>query len=275
MIEPLDNTSDRSRQAFEPPQAQDFSGRLARNGWVSIPGHLSAQEVALMRREIEANLAAPALQSAVLRTVGEVLPDVLKLPSVASMLFTQRTMDRLAELIGPGFVLLPEHAVHRNGFGGWHKDTDMFERAGIYNHWDADHHIYQCAIYLQDNTEVHGGGLSGLDGSHLVPRPDPRLPQAAALHEARCEQQGHRFETRAGDLIVFHTRLDHRATPRQQPAPYGSKLALFFMAARDNWHAAAYSDFIHRRPDYVYLRNYNVPSALQQLARDNGFRWGE
>lgn len=62
MIELLDSTSERSRGALETSQAQDFSGRLARQGWVSIPGHLSAQEVALMRREIEANLAAPALQ---------------------------------------------------------------------------------------------------------------------------------------------------------------------------------------------------------------------
>ncbi|MEN9417825.1 MAG: hypothetical protein RI988_1445 [Pseudomonadota bacterium] len=251
--------------------------RLARQGWVSLPGHLDAAQVATMRSEIEAAFAAPQNQADILSPYGcgGILIDLFRMPGVAAQLFTRRTMQRLAELIGPGFVLLPEHAAHRDGFGGWHKDTDMFEHAGIQDHWSADHGIYQCAVYLQDNTLLHGGGLSGVDGSHWVPRPDPRHPESAARYQARCEQAGHLLDTCAGDLVVFHSRLDHRATPRQVAAPYGSKLAVFFMAALDNAHAQAYSAFIHRRPDYRYLRTYRVPEPLQQLARSEGFRWGE
>ena len=251
--------------------------RLARNGWISIPNHLDGHEVALMRQEIEAAFSAPALQSQIVSPYGcgGILLDLFCLPVVTSLLFTKRTMDRLAELIGPGFVLLPEHAAHRDGFGGWHKDTDMFEHAGIHGHWSEDHAIYQCAVYLQDNTQAHGGGLSGVSGSHLMPKPEPHLADAARRYQLRCEQFGHRLESSAGDLVVFHSRLDHRATPRLQPAPYGAKLAVFFMAARDNHHAAAYSEFIHRRPDYHYLQRYRVPADLQRLARAQGFRWGE
>jgi hypothetical protein len=257
-------------------RAGNLSLRLARQGWVSIPAHFDATQVDAMRREIETAFAAPERQAEILSPhgCGRILSDLFGVPKVASMLFTSRTMERLSELIGPGFVLLPEHAAHRDGFGSWHKDTDMFEVAGIRDHWSADHGVYQCAVYLQDNTEMHGGGLSAVDGSHWMPRPDPRLPDSSASYLARCEHAGHRLDTRAGDLVVFHSRLDHRATPRQRPSPDGPKLAVFFMAALDNAHARAYSEFIHRRPDYRYLHTYRVPEPLLELAQAHGFRWG-
>lgn len=258
------------------PPHTDPALHLACHGWTSFSNHLSEREVEAMRRAIESAFASPALQPEVLSPYGcgGILLDLLRLPAIASLLFTRETMDRLAEAVGPGFVLLPEHAAHREGFGGWHKDTDMFEAAGLHDHWREDYAVFQCAIYLQDNTPVHGGGLSCVDGSHLDPKPDPRLGDAATRYQAHCEREGRPIESAAGDLVIFHTRLDHRATPRQVPAAGQPKLAVFFMAARDNAHAAAYSEFIHRRQDYTYLSRYRVPEELQQLARTLGFRWG-
>ncbi|MFN6994324.1 MAG: phytanoyl-CoA dioxygenase family protein [Aquincola tertiaricarbonis] len=251
--------------------------QLSRQGWHCTRNFFSADEVAVLRRLVHAGFDAPELQEGIIRSagIGSILVDLFKLPEVARRLFVPRMARVLRELIGPGFVLLPEHAAHRDGYGGWHKDTDMFERAGSMDHWNVDYGVYQCAVYLQDNTAENGGGLSVVPGSHRVPKPDRSQPDAAQRYEDYTRRHGVLLDSRAGDLVVFHTRMDHRATPKQVEQPdYGNKLALFFIAATDNRRAAAYSEFIHRRPDYTYLRNYQVPQDLQALAAQQGFRFG-
>jgi hypothetical protein len=250
---------------------------LAREGWVCRAGFIDEDTVPRLRDELEAAFASPELRSRVLSPpgCGGILPDLLQLPGIHPHVFVPRLAPVLRELIGPGFVLLPEHAIHREGFGGWHKDTDMFEHAGRMAHWDADFGVWQCAIYLQDNSPLHGGGLSVVSGSHRVPRPDPRAPDSAQRFLEQAEALGRPLPSRAGDLVVFHTRLDHRATPRLESPPDGAKLAIFFLVAHDDAHAAAWSAFIRNRPDYTYLRTYAVPQAMHAMARSNGFRFAD
>ncbi len=244
--------------------------QLAQQGWYCERDFFDADEVRVLRTAIAAALDDPAHQSLLLKPpgCGEVLPDLFRLPALYRRVFTARMAALLSRLIGEGLVLLPEHAAHRNGFGGWHKDTNMFEAAGSMAHWSSDYAVYQCGIYLQDNSPESGGGLSVVPGSHRVPR-NP------AQTEVVAQQHGVVLDSRAGDLVVFHTRLDHRATPAQGQPPYGDKLALFFMAAQDNQHAAAYCEFIHRRKDYTYLRTYRTPDDLQTLARAQGIRFAD
>jgi hypothetical protein len=251
--------------------------QLAQQGWYCERGFFDQDDVLALRAAVDAAFDAPALSASVLSPpgCGSILPDLFRVPEIYRRLFTPRTAALLRELIGPGFVLLPEHAAHRNGFGGWHKDTNMFEDAGLMDHWSNDYAIYQGAIYLQDNTAEGGGGLSVVPGSHRVPRPSARLADAAQRFQAHAQQHGVLLDSGAGDLIVFHTRLDHRATPKSGLPPYGAKRALFFMAARDNHHAAAYCEFIHRRKDYTYLQGYRIPTDMQALARNHGFRFAE
>lgn len=250
--------------------------RLAQQGFAIERGLLGTDEVSQLRRAVDAAIDDPAQRGRLLTPpgCGSILPDVFRLPAVYPRLFTPRSMAALTSLLGPGFVLLPEHAVHRNGFGGWHKDTNMFEDAGRMGHWSSDYGVYQVAIYLQDNNAQTGGGLSVVPGSHQVPRPSAKLPDAAQRYEAHTRRYGVPLDSRAGDLVVFHTRLDHRATPMQR-TPGGAKLALFFIAALDNHHAGSYNEFIHRRKDYTYLRGYEVPPDMLALARAGGFRFAE
>lgn len=257
--------------------SRDPAQQLARQGWYNARGFFDRDAVQSLRCEVTDAFNAPQHADKIIKPpgCGGILPDLFLFPGIYRRLFQPRTAALLNELIGPGFVLLPEHAVHRDGFGGWHKDTDMFEYAGSMAHWSTDHAIYQCAVYLQDNTAEHGGGLSVVNGSHLVPKPGAGQPGAAQRFQDRAQQQGTVLGAQAGDLVVFHTRLDHRATPTAGIAPYGSKLALFFIAARDNHHAVAYSEFIHRRTDYTYLRTYRVPPEMQSLAREQGFRFAD
>jgi hypothetical protein len=252
----------------------DPAMQLAREGWTLVRGVFPEPAVADLRARVEAAFADPAAAGRVISPYGcgSILPDLTKMPGVWPAVFTPALCEALRRVLGPGFVLLPEHAIHRDGFGDWHKDTDMFETVGLQDHWSPGYGVYQCAVYLQDNSPVHGGGLSAVPGSHRVPRTDPRDPEGARRYRETAQANGVPLPSRAGDLVVFHTRLDHRATPCERPSPTGPKLAVFLIAAHDDAHAARYLDFIRRRPDYRWLHDHVVPAPLQALAREHGFR---
>ena len=246
---------------------------LRTRGWDLVRGLFDAHEVQLLRDTITAAFAATTASASAPADCGRVVPDLFTLPEVAALVCVPKLFAAMRRLMGDDLVLLPEHCVHREGFGGWHKDTDMFERAGQVQHWSADFEVFQCAIYLQDNTPLHGGGLSVVPGSHLQPRPPVTLIDPAQRDQWYAAQTQQALDSRAGDLVAFNTRLDHRATPRQAPSPEGAKLALFFIVSRANRHAQLYSDFIHRRKDYTYLAGYRIPDALQAVAQSQGLRF--
>jgi hypothetical protein len=141
------------------------------------------------------------------------------------------------------------------------------------HHWQPDYAVWQCALSLQDNGPQTGGGLSVVPGSHREPRPRSTLVDAAEREAWIAARPQQPIPSRAGDLVVFDTRIDHRATPRTQPEGQPSKLALFFMAARDNRHASMYIDFIRRRADYAYLRDYKVSAEAAAAAAGAGLRF--
>lgn len=246
---------------------------LLRQGWDSVSGVFDAEEVQALRSAMTAAFESPAEGAKVPPACGLILADLFAWPDVARLFFTPRLFAAIRQLIGPNAVLPPEHGLHRNGFGGWHKDTDALERAGLMHHWSADYHIYQCAVYLQDNAAGTGGGISLVPGSHLVPRPRATLVDAALRDQWFEAQQQAVIESRAGDLVVFHTRCDHSATPRTQSAAYGDKHAIFCLAAIDNRHVPMYSAFIHQRKDYGYLKDYQVPPEMQARAQAHGMRF--
>ena len=105
-----------ARGLKRPPHA-DPALHLLCHGWTSFSNHLGAGEVETMRREIESAFASPALQPEILSPYGcgGILLDLLRLPAIASLLFTRETMERLAEAVGPGFVLLPEPITPASG----------------------------------------------------------------------------------------------------------------------------------------------------------------
>ncbi len=242
---------------------------LLRDGWCVTRGLFDTDEVRSLRHHLEAAFEAPVEGAKAPPECGRILADLFVWPEVWPRFFNAAMFAALRAQLGDGLVLLPEHSAHRDGYGGWHKDTDMFERAGLMQHWAPDFGIHQCAVYLQDNSALTGGGLSVVPGSHLVPRPSATLVNAGLREQWFAARPQQVLDSRAGDLVIFNTRLDHMATPRVAPPPQ-SKLALFFIATRNDRHAAAYSHFIHQRKDYTYLQSYRVPDAAQALARQHG-----
>jgi len=199
-------------------------------------------------------------------------------PELRWLLVHPPMLGALRSLLGDDFVFLPEMSAHDSGFGGWHKDTTAQEKAGLHFHWDPDYLMVEAAIYLQDNNQF-GGGLEAIPGSHR--KPDRYVGNGLGfvdkvrdkLDALRLLPMGRSLPSRAGDLLLFDFRIDHRATyPRvDSPAPPEQrKLAIFFACSRNNRHAASYRDYISSRPDYGYMKDHRYPDELTKLAAERG-----
>jgi hypothetical protein len=195
-------------------------------------------------------------------------------PEMRWLLFHEPAVEVLRDLLGKDFVVLRECAAQREQFGHWHKDTTSQERAGHRFHDDDDFLMVEAAYYLQDNDPEHGGGLDVEPGSHR--RVDP-FARRTVLQRAWGKVAGGpkaaspdvlTVPSQAGDLVIFHFRLNHKATPRHRPPPAGApaKIAVFQACSANTRHVAAYHDFIADRPNYVYLRGFAYPSDLVEEA---------
>jgi ectoine hydroxylase-related dioxygenase (phytanoyl-CoA dioxygenase family) len=248
---------------------------FARDGYTVVPEVLTGAQVAGLRTSLQALFDAPE-ESLPPGDSDTFLMDVLvRQPEIRWVLFHPPVLAALRGLLGDDFVVLPESVVQRNRFGGWHKDTTSQERTGLLFHRADDFLMVEAAIYLQDNSTEHGGGLDVVPGSHRTRDPyvRPSLTDKVRSKLGLPPSAPRRFTqvaSRAGDLVLFDFRLDHRATPRTAPAE--DKLAIFFAASSNTSHVASYVDFISGRPEYTYLQGRTVPGDLLEQARLAGVR---
>jgi hypothetical protein len=182
----------------------------------------------------------------------------------------------LREVLGEDFVYLPETAAQDSGFGRWHKDTHDQEDAGLHSHREPDYRMVQVAFYLQDNSARHGGGLDVIPGSH-------RRRESLGTNVGRLttwqwlkacalgprEGVPYAIPSRAGDLVLFDYRVEHRATwPKVVPVPeQHRKLAIFFGCSANNRHVRSYIDFLSSLPPYRYLKEHAYPDEVLRAAR--------
>jgi hypothetical protein len=179
-----------------------------------------------------------------------------------------RFADAIRSLIGNDVVLVNEMTVHDSMFGGWHTDTTSPEAKGNKQfHLFDDFGIYQCGIYLQDNSMLFGGGLDVVPGTHRR-----RDPVAAYLEWSKSNQKtpfvhecgsaldhGMSIANLRGDLVVFNLRVLHRATPRALPYrdKEDRKFAYFFVAGPDNKTTRSYRSWLD---EYAELQGVSKPS---------------
>ena len=245
------------------------------NGYTVFPNFLTPQQVNDLRTFLgqvfhgKGRDAGDIHNDAVL---GSIYGDLFKYPEISELIFRPELVESVQKVLGKGFYFIPEHGMHRNGFGDWHKDTDQFERAGLQTHWHPDYKAYQLAIYLQDNSLIDGGGLSIVPGSHKVPKPPETLHGGPARDRYYVTQHKQILPSKAGDLICFDSRLDHRATPKASIVSTGrTKYAIFIMVAAVNEYATYYRDFIYDRYDIPH--DYDAPPEYQEFAEKYGCRF--
>jgi hypothetical protein len=199
-----------------------------------------------------------------------------KYPQLQWLLFYPSMISVLKSLLGNNFVFLPEMAAHYSNYSGWHKDTTSQECAGHKFHWQSNYLMVETAIYLQDNNE-YGGGLDVIPGSHNYPDLyATSYGQEFLRNRKNYKSLQYSIPSKAGDLIIFHFRIDHKASlpkicsidsiPTEQ-----RKLAMFFACSANNEHVANYKNFLMSRADYQYLKNHQYSADLLNLTKEHNF----
>jgi hypothetical protein len=166
-------------------------------------------------------------------------------------------------------------------FGGWHKDTSSQERVGHTFHWDRDYLMVEAGFYLQDNDTEFAGGLDVEPGSHDRPdeyvHPKPRWFITRVLRRLTGKRDDESknalsIPSKAGDLVIFHFRINHRATqPKNHAFPLDKqKMAIFIGCSRNNSHVASYHDFTVTRSDGAYLSDFSYPREFLEECAKHG-----
>jgi hypothetical protein len=190
-------------------------------------------------------------------------------PALRWLLVHRPLLAAVRSILGDDFIYLPEMSAHDSGFGGWHRDTGSQESLGLSFHNESEFAMAQVAIYLQDNHRIYGGGLDVIPRSHAHAF-DERSLVGRARRQLQLRTRRHSIPTRAGDLLLFDFRLEHRASQRVPYVPVPParrKLAVFFACSANNRHAQNYRDYIASRADYEYLHgDHTYPPDLLELA---------
>jgi hypothetical protein len=256
--------------AFTPPPPGVSLGRsFCQDGFVLVPQVFDQAEVAELRRAAIALFAnnRPPFEP---RFSNSVLFE-----EPFRLIFRNRKyIQTLRELLGEDFLFVNEFALHDSHYAGWHTDTVSPEgKAGHEFHWSPGFCVVQTAIYLQDNDQ-NGGGLDVVPGSHMR---DDTL--AALLRRERGfpivnrmpdpvddpRRDAVSLRGRAGDLVIFHFRLSHRASPpgRAAQSDADRKLGLFMVAGPNNAQTRRY---------HAWLDEYNQMNGTTRAVVPDDFR---
>lgn len=194
-----------------------------------------------------------------------------------------RLISSLKELLGDDFVFINEFALHDSFYSGWHTDTTSPEgKAGLDFHWRPDFCIVNIAVYLQDNLEF-GGGLDVVPRSYL--RDDPLSVQLRRENGFPADYRPDRAEadpyadartirSKAGDVVIFHTRGSHRASipAREATNDTERKLAIFLLAAINNASSRRYREWLDQYDAMNGTKRPAVPADFQSFLAQCGHR---
>lgn len=200
-----------------------------------------------------------------------------------NLFYNQKVLEAIKSILGNEIAFVPEMVGHKQGFGGWHKDTTSQENAGNTFHYEKDWLMIECAIYLQDNDENFGGGLDVIPGSHKEEKDRFLTPKKGVLSRlvkkllnfdySKIDSQNvFSIPSKAGDFIFFNKRLVHRSTPFKQDIEIPKakeKLALFFVGGKNNGHLNSYFNYIKSRKDYKYLKNFEYQMDFLNECKQN------
>lgn len=217
-------------RAVSGPDGRALDRAYARDGYVLVRGVVGAGEVARLRALVtEAFARLRGARRFLLPT------EVLAIEELATVPFAPRVVETLRAVLEPGFATFADLCVQREMFGTWHTDADS-EGARRYL-YAPGYRNAKCGLFLQDNDAVRGGGIDVLAGGHrFLPAPGRRARFLLKRLRDRAGTLlfGEALPIRAGDLVIFDSRLPHRSTPRRAASPE-PKYVLYWNACRARW----------------------------------------
>ena len=229
--------------------------QFCQQGYVILPQLFSSEDIAVMRKA-----AAGLFPDNRPPYEPRFSNDAHFIEPIRSTIFNNaKLLGSMRELLGDDFLFLNEFGLHDSFFSGWHSDTSSPEAKGGHEfHWSPQFCVVNAAIYLQD------GSLDVIPGSYvcddplaqkMLNKPSPENAYDSALS----------LPSKAGDVVIFHLRTSHRATPMSKAPSTESerKFALFMIAGLDNAHTRRYRE---------WLDEYDRMNQTQRPAVRNDFR---
>lgn len=142
----------------------EMNDSFEKNGYYLFRNVFTSDEIIKFRKACEKLIEEPLNKE--LGDTSHIKGDVFNRSKVIKELFfTEKLINKIEQVLGENFHILPELSVMKSQFGRWHKDTTSIELFGHDFHKNEDFRIVNVAIYSQDNTE-YGGGLDIVPGSH-------------------------------------------------------------------------------------------------------------
>jgi len=264
--------------------ADALAKQFHKDGFVLIPGVLNNDEIAQLRSFALDQYDKPETEKFKGDTDKVLFAMYNRHPSLRWLLFKEPTLNVVRKILGDSIAISREAAIQKGYYARWHKDSSPQERGGCYFQWQPDYFMVQVAYYMQDNDPHKGGGLDVEPGSHrqkfdpFLRRERPTkfqqwMDKYFPLGEA--VKHGHSILSKAGDAVIFHFRMNHRATQNVSgDANVPLKLAYMQNFSRNNRYVADYVNFMLTVPEYVYLKDYAWDPDLVSQAKALGIAMG-
>jgi hypothetical protein len=259
-----------------PPTGISLERSFCQDGFVMVPQVFDRTEIAEFRRAAIAQFPdnRPPFKAQVSNTAFFQEP-------FRRVFRNRKFIEALRTLLGEDFVFVNEFALHDSHYVGYHTDAASLEGKGGHEfHWSPLFCLAEIVIYLQDNGE-NGGGLDAVPGSHI--RDDPfsaklrhehGFPIASRMPEPTDDpyRSGVSIPSRAGDVVIFHYRLFHRASERRREAmdDVDRKLAMFMAAGPNNALTRRYRAWVDEYDQMNGTRRPVIPNDFHSLLSEAG-----
>jgi len=207
--------------------------------------------------------------------------DLLSMPSIRHVLFDQRLLEVVRELLAGEPVYFGDSSLRigKNGQRGWHRDNvDRSRRRGGPD-WHEPYQVLRCGLYLQDQAR-HSGGLALRPCSNRPGFVRPTLPmlvdaQAGDLvvWELKTVHSGEAVRLRWLRQLPLHPRVQTWLPERMRAPEDDERIVLFMTFGRAGAHLDRYIEYLKDR-DYMqeaWANSRFGPDAIQQ-AEQAGLR---
>ncbi len=186
---------------------------------------------------------------------GALPQDVCADEYISYHLFNDNVLSAITDILGPSPILMPSVTIRKNIYVDWHIDGAF--RHGLGGIKDEPEFV-QCAIYLQDNDEKLGGGLSIVKNSHKRIELDGIEYAPATCLNILGESEI--IQSKAGDMVVWDARLLHASTPLKDKNIARDRFGLFLSFSKNE---ANYRHF------YEHLRKRSTEIRTDKDFREN------